>query len=118
MIVVGGLVRLAGIVDNAMLERDAAAGAAIGKAEIVKRSHPAGALDLRLGEALEPRRIGQLLGYQPDRDGILRRRRLWLLRALGAETAHRRREANRDRCRRRPREGGAGRAKTLLQPNR
>jgi hypothetical protein len=54
MIVVSRLVRLAGVVDNAVLERDAAPGQSIGELEVVKHRRRGSGLDLRLAKRLEP----------------------------------------------------------------
>ena len=68
MIVVDRLIRLSGVVDDAVLECDAALGQAIGELKIVERGQPRRRLDLRRGEPLEPRCVLEIGRDVADRN--------------------------------------------------
>ena len=61
VVVVRRLVGLAGVVDDAVLERDAALGDAIGELEIVERRNAGHRLDLCVAKRRQPRRVAQHL---------------------------------------------------------
>ena len=62
MVVVGGLVGLAGIGHDAVLEGDAALGPAIGEGEIVERLHALDGFDLGLTQPSQPGGVLQVVG--------------------------------------------------------
>ena len=62
VIVVRRLVRLAGVVDDAVPERDAALGEPVGELEIVERREAGRSLDLRITTLFEPRGVPEIVG--------------------------------------------------------
>ncbi len=66
MIVVSRFVGLAGVVDDAVPERDAAPGQLVCELKVVKRADTGSRLDLRVPEPLQPRRIPEIGGDEPD----------------------------------------------------
>ena len=75
MIVVDRLVGLPGVVHDAVHERDAALGDAIGELEVVKHRQPGGSLQLCVAHDLQPRGVPQRLRDEAV-GGRSRRRRL------------------------------------------
>ncbi len=70
MIVVRRLVRLAGIVDDSVLEGDAALGQAVRELEIVEHGECGHGLDLRVPNRLEPRCVLQVGRNDTDGGGL------------------------------------------------
>jgi hypothetical protein len=59
---------LPGVVDDAVLEGDAALGEAVRELKIMEGGEAGRCLDLRGGQPLEPRRVLEIGRYDPDRD--------------------------------------------------
>ena len=72
VIVVRRLVGLSGVVDDAVLEGDAALGEPVRELEVVKRGDALNGLDLRVPKLCEPRRVLQIVRDEADR-GVARR---------------------------------------------
>ena len=88
VVVVHRLVGLAGVVDDAVLEGDAAFGEAVGELKVVERGESGRRPRLRGGESLEPRRVLEIGRDVADRD---------VLGGDADEEHHRRRDSCKDR---------------------